>query len=271
MRLSIRHTTRYAFTRPIAHGLQRLRLQPKSTHGQRVIDWRMELEGARFEVEYDDHYANRTSLVSVDPGSQALFVSCTGIVETADNSGIVGPHVGPMPLWRFLMQTPLTRPGPRMRALASAHEIDRSNMLATLHDLSAAVLEAVSYAPGYTNVETPAEEAIALGYGVCQDHTHVFIGAARLMGIPARYVSGYLMMNDRVEQDAGHGWAEAHVDNLGWVAFDVSNGIGPDARYVRVASGCDYRDAAPITGLSFGGGQSELSVSVTVEQQRMQQ
>ena len=271
MRLSIHHTTRYNFPQPVKHGLQRLRLQPKSTHGQSVVDWDMTLEGARFEVEYDDHYANRTSLVSAEPGSRTLMVSCTGIVETADNAGILGAHSGPMPLWRFLAQTPLTRPGARMRALAAGVDLDRAAPLPALHRLSFAVLDAVAYAPGYTTVETPAEDAMALAHGVCQDHTHIFIGAARLLGIPARYVSGYLMMNDRIDQDAGHGWAEAHVENLGWVAFDVSNGIGPDARYVRVASGCDYRDAAPITGLSFGGGQSALSVSVKVEQQRAEQ
>ena len=72
------------------------------------------------------------------------------------------------------------------------------------------------------------------------------------MEIPARYVSGYLMMNDRIEQEATHAWAEAWVQGLGWVGFDVSNGISPDPRYVRVATGRDYRDAAPITGISFG-------------------
>jgi hypothetical protein len=83
---------------------------------------------------------------------------------------------------------------------------------------------------------------------------HIFVAAARSMGYPARYVSGYLMMNDRVHQDASHAWAEAHVDGVGWVGFDVSNGISPDARYVRVATGLDYREAAPVSGLRFGRG-----------------
>jgi transglutaminase-like putative cysteine protease len=79
------------------------------------------------------------------------------------------------------------------------------------------------------------------------------------------------MMNDRIDQEAGHGWAEAHVDNLGWVGFDVSNGISPDARYVRVATGCDYREAAPVTGLSFGAGDCALNVRLQVEQQLAEQ
>jgi transglutaminase-like putative cysteine protease len=120
-------------------------------------------------------------------------------------------------------------------------------------------------------VETTAEAALALGQGVCQDHAHIFIGAARLLGLPARYVSGYLMMDDRVDQEAGHGWAEAHVAGLGWVGFDVSNAICPDERYVRLATGTDYRDAAPVTGINIGGGQIALEVSLAVEQQMIEQ
>jgi transglutaminase-like putative cysteine protease len=91
------------------------------------------------------------------------------------------------------------------------------------------------------------------------------------MEIPARYVSGYLMMNDRVEQDATHAWAEAWVHGLGWVGFDVSNGISPDPRYVRVATGRDYREAAPVTGISFGSVTGDLTVSLAVEQQTAEQ
>jgi len=100
---------------------------------------------------------------------------------------------------------------------------------------------------------------------VCQDHAHIFIGAARAAGIPARYISGYLMMDDRIDQEATHAWAEAHVEGLGWVGFDVSNGICPDPRYVRVATGSDYRDAAPITGISIGATAEVLTVGVAVE------
>ena len=89
--------------------------------------------------------------------------------------------------------------------------------------------------------------------------------------MPARYVSGYLMMNDRIDQEAGHAWAEAHIENIGWVGFDVSNAISPDERYIRVATGCDYRDAAPVTGISWGDGEIALAVSLAVEQQTVEQ
>ena len=271
MRLAVRHVTRYRFDPPLAHGLQRLRLSPKATHGQTVREWSMDLSGARLEASYDDHNANHVSLVSLEPGTAELAITCSGVVDTADRAGIVGPHTGKLPLWAFLGQTPLTRPGPRMRTLLGTLGGDRGDPLGLLHGLSAAVAGAIGYEIGHTDSTTAAEEALAAGKGVCQDHAQVFIGCARALGVPARYVSGYLMMDDRIEQEAGHAWAEAHVDGLGWVGFDVSNGISPDARYVRLASGRDYAEAAPVTGISFGEGRAELSVSLAVEQQAVQQ
>ncbi|MBS0480908.1 MAG: transglutaminase family protein [Proteobacteria bacterium] len=271
MRLKIEHTTRYSFSAPVAHGLQRLRLIPKNTQGQQVVDWRMVYSGAQVEVEYDDHHHNRTVLVSVEPGSELVEIHCEGTIATADNHGVIGQISGHMPLWAFRQQTALTRPGPRMRALIGEVAAGKAETLEMLHRLSGLILSEVSYAVGETGVATSGEEAAALGKGVCQDHAHIFIGGARAMGIPARYVSGYLMMNDRIEQEAGHAWAEAHVEHLGWVGFDVSNGISPDERYVRVATGCDYREAAPVTGISWGRGESVLAVRLAVEQQHTEQ
>jgi transglutaminase-like putative cysteine protease len=125
---------------------------------------------------------------------------------------------------------------------------------------------AISYETGVSHVGWTAEEALAAGHGVCQDMAHAFVAAARVLGVPARYVSGYLMMNDRVRQDATHAWAEAHVPDLGWVGFDPSNGISPDTRYVRVATGLDYAEAAPVAGLRTGEGAESMTVNVDVEQ-----
>jgi transglutaminase-like putative cysteine protease len=87
------------------------------------------------------------------------------------------------------------------------------------------------------------------------------------MGVPARYVSGYLMMDDRVAQEATHAWAEAHLPDLGWVGFDVSNAISPDARYVRVATGLDYAEAAPVNGFRYGTANEDLCVALDVRQE----
>ena len=267
MRLAIRHTTRYRFADPIAHGLQRLRLTPKETQGQKILDWTMEYEGAREELTYEDQNHNHVTLVSVLEGAQQVVITCRGTIQTEDKAGVIGQHAGHLPLWAFLGLTDLTRPGPRIRQLIASVARSDEGMVPTLHNLSTAISERVSYDVGHTGVDTTAEESCAAGHGVCQDHAQIFIAAARALEIPARYVSGYLMMDDRIEQEATHAWAEAWVQGLGWVGFDISNGISPDPRYVRVATGRDYRDAAPITGISFGAVTEELSVDLAVEQQ----
>lgn len=269
MKLAIRHTTRYAFKEPVIHALQRLRLTPKETQGQQILEWNMQYENAHLELEYDDQNYNTVTLIAVEPGANEVTVTCSGKVETTDSAGVIGRHAGHLPLWSFLGQTDLTRPGPQMRAMVRelGRPKDHDASLHFLHELSTAIAERVAYAKGTTGVSTRAEEAVAAGEGVCQDHTHIFIGAARMLDIPARYVSGYLMMNDRIGQEASHAWAEAHIAGLGWVGFDVSNKISPDPRYVRVATGRDYRDAAPVTGISFGTTSQVLTVDVEVEQQ----
>ena len=264
--LRVQHTTHYAFGEPVIHALQRLRLTPKATQGQRIIDWQMRFENAVAELQYDDQHFNHVTLISLAPGAREVTVTCEGLVETEDNNGVIGRHSGHLPLWSFLRQTPLTRPGTRLRALLrEAQGAGGEAPLDFLHSLSGLIRERVTYEAGRTHSATTAEEAVGQGAGVCQDHAHIFIGAARASGIPARYVSGYLLMDDRIEQEATHAWAEAHVDGLGWVGFDVSNGISPVPRYVRVATGSDYRDAAPVTGISIGASDQVLTVGVAVE------
>lgn len=271
MRLSIRHTTHYRFARPVAHAIQRLRLTPKSTQGQEIVAWEMTFENAEHQFAYEDQHCNLTTLILMATGAQDVNVTCRGVVDTHDFAGVIGHHSGHLPLWSFLGETALTKPGAGIRALVREARKDGPDTLEALHALATRIRDKVAYQTGATGVGTTAEDAWSIGCGVCQDHAHLFIGAARALGIPARYVSGYLMMDDRVEQEATHAWAEAHVENLGWVGFDVSNGISPDQRYVRVATGRDYRDAAPITGVSTGSAGEDLLVSVAVEQTQTQQ
>ena len=160
----------------------------------------------------------------------------------------------------------LTRMGPQLEALVQNAPSD-GTALEILHALSAHILDAVPYSTDQVDSQLTAEDVLSAGHGVCQDHAHIFITAARALGFPARYVSGYLMMNDRIEQDATHAWAEAHVSGLGWVGFDVSNGMSPDARYIRVATGLDYRGAAPISGMRFGKAGEAMAVALQVQQQ----
>lgn len=266
MLLRISHETRYHYDEAVPFALQQLRLTPKSTHGQTVRDWQVEVEGGQVQLTYEDHHLNVVNLVSFDPGRHDIVVRCSGEVETADNAGIVGRHVGSTPLWLFKRSTSLTRIGSGIRQLVRELGSDFADDVAKLHALSALIREKVSYQAGTTDALTDAEAALTHGTGVCQDHAHIFAAAARQMDYPARYISGYLMINDRIDQEAGHAWAEVHIPALGWVAFDISNGIAPDERYVRVASGLDYSDCAPTTGLRRGSANEHMIVSLQVQQ-----
>ncbi|WP_415920098.1 transglutaminase family protein [Tateyamaria sp. SN6-1] len=266
MRLSIRHITTYSFADPVAYGLQQLRKTPKSTWGQNVSAWQTEISGGAREVGFEDHHNNVVELISFDRDVTEVVVTSTGVVDIDDTAGVMGKHKGPSPLWLYRRATPLTQAGPGVRALVRAVE-DGGSDVDRLHQLMADVRTAVAYEIGASDPDWTAEQALEAGRGVCQDHTHIFVAAAREMGFPARYVSGYLMLNDREAQDAMHAWAEAHVDGLGWVGFDVSNSISPDTRYVRVATGLDYLEAAPVTGTRIGGAGETLRVDIEVAQQ----
>lgn len=264
MKLKISHTNTYSYDAPVDYALQQVRLTPVNNKQQTVLDWSVEIEGGKQELSFDDQHGNRTLLVSLDRGNSAIVVKASGQVETHDNSGILGFVHGCIPLWHFKQFTDRTKPGKQIKALAKG--IDSDNQLASLHLLSDEILSTASYLKGQTFVDTTAEDALSLGSGVCQDHAQIFISAARRAGIPARYVSGYLMMNDRIDQEATHAWAEAYIDKLGWVGFDVSNGISPDERYVRIATGLDSKEASPISGLRLGSAAESMIVSLQIQQ-----
>ena len=269
MLLKIRHETKYLHAEPVSYGLMELRMQPREHAIQKVIDWKITLEGAEEQLRFTDQHRNEVILAAYQGQPHEITIACEGTVEVRDTAGVLGEQAGFAPLWYYKRQTGLTRPGSGGRALLREAGTDHENDVAQMHALSALIVEAVGYETGATNSETTAEEALALGKGVCQDHSHILIGLARQLGFPARYVSGYLMMNDRVDQEAGHAWAEVHFDGLGWVGFDVSNRISPDDRYVRVAVGLDYRQAAPVTGLHHGNSDTssdKVLVNIQVQQ-----
>jgi len=267
MQLLISHITQYDFETPPSYGLQQVRLSPKLSKGQDLKDWSLTFEGASVQTVFSDYHNNKVHLIRIDTDAMRITVKSEGHVEVTDTHGIIETHGGFLPLWYFLRQTNLTQPGPMIRNIADELKRSEGTDLERLHKLSAHIGQRVTYQVGETNVMSTAEQAVSVAAGVCQDHTHIFTSAARLAGFPARYVSGYLMMDDRIDQEATHAWAEIHIDDLGWIGFDVSNQISPDSRYVRVATGLDYSGAAPISGLTQGGSGESIDVQLRVQQQ----
>ena len=265
MILGIRHETAYEFSEPVPYGLFEVRKTPSVDPVQIARNWSIKISGGKVEAHFRDCHRNAVDLVNVDKGGLSLAIIASGTVETRDSAGIIGPDDRRAPPAYYLKETRLTLAGDGVREMASKLGKASASSVASLHDLSDIVREAIAYETGFTNAETTAEEAIEAGAGVCQDHAHIFLAVARKLGIPARYVSGYLMIQEQLEQKASHAWAEAYLEGLGWTGFDVANGISPDDRYVRLSVGLDYKDAAPVRGTRLGSGSSEIFETLRVE------
>jgi transglutaminase-like putative cysteine protease len=267
MHLAIRHLTEHSYDpAPKRVGL-RLKLFPPRTKAQSPRGWRVTVNGTAISEMLTNGFGDGEALWFSEPETNAVSVLAEGTVETSDTAGVLG-QIGNAPPGVFLRQTGLTRADGEIRALAEAATGDSA--LERMHALSAAVHEAVVYRPGVTGSSTTAADALALGAGVCQDKTHLFIAAARAAGIPARYVVGYLMDAEAPLAET-HAWAEAHLDGLGWVGFDPTHQLCPTDAYVRLCTGLDADDAAPIRGSIQGETEDRLTVSVEVAYAQSQQ
>jgi transglutaminase-like putative cysteine protease len=265
MDLSVRHTTTYHYTSPTTRVALLLRLLPMQFDGQAVSNWDVKVN----DQSLTDFSANSRGDLEAHFQTMApqdtIIISASGHVKTEDRHGLVKGLARDVPPAVFLRSTPLTRADDAICALAA--KAVGGDLIARLHALSALVREAVAYRAGVTNAETSAAQSLALGRGVCQDHAHVFCSAARSLGIPARYVVGYYMAgSDEDGLHETHGWAEAYVDTLGWVAFDVTNGVCATEYYVRLCCGMDAHDAAPIRGAVLGGSHIAIDADVLISE-----
>jgi len=268
MRLRILHESSYRYDAPAHRAIEVLRLTPRGYDGQFVVNWRIEVDRDCRLSAGTDPFGNAMHNFTVDGPFDGLTVTATGEIETQDTKGIVTGQVEPLPAAVFLRETPLTAAGPAIRAFTDEVTASSSDGLARCHALMRAINARLQFTIDATNTGTSAREAFELGHGVCQDFAHIFIAAARYLGSPARYVGGYLYMPLRKDdQGAGHAWAEALIDNVGWVGFDPANVVCPTDAYIRVAAGLDYLGAAPIRGTRYGGAGESLSVRVVVKQE----
>jgi transglutaminase-like putative cysteine protease len=263
MRLSIRHATTYAYDPPAERCALRLRLYPPSFDSQRVISWKVSVNGQQVPALLSTATGDRESIWTAAAGGSEVAIVAEGEIETRDAAGVVKGLKETVRPQVYLRPTPLTGTDKRIEDLAAS--ITGVRALDRMHGLFNAVAEAVAYKPGATSSSTTAAQALKAGHGVCQDHAHVFIAAARVLKYPARYVVGYLLASDTKLTET-HAWAEAFAPDIGWVGFDPSNRLCPTDRYVRLGCGLDAADAAPIRGNVSGGPKERLSASVDIAQ-----
>ena len=263
MLLHVEHVTRYAYDRPVRTVLQSHRLTPSRFDGQKMRDWQVTVTGGLPGGSFRDGAGDLVQGWSVAGPVDAVEVRVAGTVETFDLTGVLRGHREAVAPEVYLIETEPTKVDSGLLALGRGAA---GEGLALAHALSERVADAIVYAPGTTDAETSAAQALARGMGVCQDHAHALIAVARVAGLPARYVSGYLYATaDGSLHEAAHAWAEVYLQGLGWVGFDPANRCCPDDRYIRLGSGFNAQDAAPIRGISRGGSHENLSVTVAVQ------
>lgn len=266
MILTIQHMTRYSYGSPARAVVQSHRLTPSRFDGQKVISWAVSVSGGRMGGEFRDGAGDLVTGWTIPGPVDSVEVMVQGVVETTDLSGMLKGHRESAPPEAYLRGTEATQMNAPLRDLAGS--VQETDPLALAHGLSQAVTGAILYRPGVTDTFTTAAEALAQGQGVCQDHAQVLAVLARYRGLPARYVSGYLSSeNNGSGQEAAHAWAEINLPGFGWIGFDPANACCPDARYLRIGSGLDAKEAAPIRGIARGAGPESMSVSVAVQAQ----
>ena len=268
MKLFISHDTRYDYAAPTSYSIQALKLTPRRDSGQITQHWRIFAPGRR--VEQVDAYGNTTHLLTLEVPHREIRINVAGMVETSESFDGSLPNDGALSPLVYLTPTPLTLPDATIEQLANRVFTAATATRTTLNLLMETIYDAVRYRSGTTLVTDTAAEALARGVGVCQDQAQVAIATCRAAGLPARYVSGYVLTGD-ADHAASHAWLDVWLDSeQRWVSCDVTHRAFAGPRLCRLAVGRDYLDAAPIRGVRRGGGIEQLEVNVIVSDSAIQ-
>jgi transglutaminase-like putative cysteine protease len=262
MRLEIVHTTRYRYSGPIAETVMEVRLRPMDGNGQRCLEFDLEISSGIQPRAYRDGYGNNVHYFNLVRPHASLSVTGRSVVETG---GVLDADPGEDLVQDFLRFRSPVKDAPGIRELASRHQIaDPSSghsVEQALDELTLAISREFTYDRAVTNVYSAVDEVLALRAGVCQDFAHLFIAVARTMGVPARYVSGYIHATGAATT-ASHAWGEAWVPGRGWVGYDATHPVRTGEHHVRLVVGRDYTDAAPTRGIYVGSAGGTMEVTV---------
>ena len=282
MYYTIRHTTRFRYSKPISESIMEVRIQPRSEGNQYCLDFQLRTSPRSNIMNYRGEFGNRVHHFDIPNSHNQLTITAQALVDVTAPSPLpealtpqawdeLDALTGSDDYWDTLMPSHFANPSELLYELA--HELDvrrRDDPLTALRDLNSAIYKTFAYSPKTTRVDSPIDEALSLRKGVCQDFAHIMITLARHLQIPCRYVSGYLYRGERRSLgEATHAWVEAYLPDLGWVGFDPTNNTVTDERHVRVAIGRDYADVPPTRGVFRGKAESELTVTVRIAPSQM--
>lgn len=280
MYYSIRHVTRFRYSAPISESIMEVRMHPRTEGTQRCSNFQLRTIPRARIMSYRDYLGNIVHHFSVPGRHTRLKITAESIVELAPLPPVpdalepgawdqLDAIVATGDYWDTLMPSQFARPTDLLRDLAGELGVKRrDDPLSVLRDLNAAMYRSFAYVPNSTQADSPIDHALEERKGVCQDFAHIMIALVRSLGIPCRYVSGYLFHrvedHDRSEEDATHAWVEAMLPDLGWIGFDPTNNLIAGERHIRAAIGRDYEDVPPTHGFFKGDAESELDVGVQV-------
>ncbi len=281
MRFKIDHTTAFTYSEPVLYSLLELRLRPRTEGQQQCLSFKLTTTPPSQATAYRDGLGNAVHHFDIPQQHTELRLVSEAVVEIAPfpelppslspsawdalrTLSISGEFYDELEPSHYIQTTPALVAFTEQLGVAQPH----SDPLTLLRQLNAAIKTTLRYDQRSTSVDSAIDVALELRGGVCQDYAHIMIAICRRLGIPARYVSGYLFhrtdQKDQSAEDASHAWIEAYLPGLGWIGFDPTNDLIAAERHVRVAVGRDYLDVPPVRGVLNGGGASTLEVGVRV-------
>jgi transglutaminase-like putative cysteine protease len=278
---SIRHLTRFRYSHPISESIMETRMHPRSDSSQHCLNFALSVSPRCRVFSYRDHLGNNVQHFDIPGEHNQLVIVAESIVEQQplpDVPAFLAPDawaaldelIEAGDYWEMLLPSAFAAETAALRKLAAKLDVvRRDDPLMLVLELNQRLFDYFEYVPSHTRVDSPIDVAIVSGKGVCQDFAHTMIALLRHVGIPARYVSGYLYRgredHDRSTPDATHAWVEAFMPHFGWIGLDPTNNLVAHHRHIRTAVGRDYADVPPTHGVFRGNTESELYVAVKVE------
>jgi transglutaminase-like putative cysteine protease len=281
MRYTVYHLTHFRYDAPVSESVMEVRMQPRTESVQRCLRFELATTPRARVFAYQDPEGNVVHHFDVPARHRELTVVAESVVEFVSDIAI--PPCCDKAAWdlldergtrerffEFLEPSHFAKPTEALTAFGRELGLSReTDPLSLVRRLKHQLYDAFEYSPKSTRVDSPIDEALAARRGVCQDFAHVMIALVRGMGIPCRYVSGYLFHShkgdERSTDGASHAWVEAWLPSLGWIVIDPTNRTVAMNRHIRVAVGRDYHDVPPTRGAFKGNARSELGVAVRVQ------
>ena len=284
----VSHRTTYEYTEAVSLCHSLAYLQPRDTARQQCLSRRLIVEPEpQVARDWRDYYGNLVHSFTLQKPHRRLMVTALSKVRVEPPTPLHGTLFGQnweqvcdhvqsgrsreaLDALQFVYESPMVRVSETVREFAQPTFTAGRSWFDAMSELTARIFREFKYDPTVTQVATPVEEVLRLRRGVCQDFAHLQIACLRSMGLPARYVSGYLLTHAPPGQsrllgaDASHAWVSVYGMAAGWVDYDPTNNLMPGDKHVTLGWGRDYSEVSPVRGVVLGGGQHRVQVAVDV-------